>query len=484
MGIINKKNHKGFTLVEIIVSIAIFTAVLAVLGSIMVAGFKYFYETSNTDLNKQATDELMSYVRGELLYATDVRVQSSIIEKPEGNWYSFTIEEGLLKHYEEKQGQSKTDLKPFNNKSFYNNNDLKLYVKGYENNNRLDLRMVLYNDNEDLYTTKDTLELLNLKSLESAPFSSEMLVNGDELKIYYKKDKTLINNNENSYDLSGTVYDEIYNINKTNNRGYYIKDVSYNYKYGECVYYNGYWWKRMKNDNNKVPGSDNQCWKRLSMEYTHTDLGEGVSGSNYEPGDIVIYNGHYWQANENTENGKDKFDSGWSPSIVKNSSYWTNLGEINNETVINIVKQKKYETVNFEIKVTVVNKIPDYINIWETNPNNVNLYEDIDYQVGDVVKVPYKENYYRKYIKVKDMGKKAPGNADSGWQLLEYRWDINSTYLKDDIVMIMLPSIGKEDTEEYASTHSVLVKCIKDVVKKIDATKDYNYPAEFWKLIG
>lgn len=425
------KNKKGFTLVEIIVSLAIFSAVLAVLGGIMVSGFNYFYETSSTDLNKRSVDELLDYVRGELLYATDVRVQD---EKPnEDNWYSFSIIDGQLHQFIEHKDKESEDLNIFSNKAFYNNNSLKMTAKAYENSSRLDLKYILYDDKEELYTTRDTLELLNVKSVQTDAFADELVVGENELKIYYKKGKSIKQNDENnegsSFQLNGTVHDEIYNINLTNYRGIFEENKNYRFEYGEIVYYNGKYWKYTNSwDNNKTPGTS-QEWKCLDSAY----LGDNKSA--YEKGDIVIYDNCYFQKTVKTE--------GWEPNI-KNTSYWKRLGTVDDKDVIEYVKNNTYSEVVIDNKYKTVFEVKalDFINWFEPNPSNVSVFDsNKSYKLGNVVKVKYKDydderlDYYRIYINVHGEGlKKAPGDPSSGWTLLDYRHDSGSTYLKDDIV--------------------------------------------------
>ena len=57
--------NDGFTLVEIIVSIAIGTVVLGLVLSMITTAFSNFGTASNTNLKKSSLDGIVSYVRGQ-----------------------------------------------------------------------------------------------------------------------------------------------------------------------------------------------------------------------------------------------------------------------------------------------------------------------------------------------------------------------------------------------------------------------------------
>ncbi|MFR7592310.1 MAG: type II secretion system protein [Longibaculum sp.] len=484
-------NNKGFTLVEIIVSIAIFVAVLAVLGSVLISGFKYFYETSSTDLNKRSVDELQSYIRGELIYATDVSIQDT---KPEGDWYSFTIDDkGHLKHYEEKQGQEANDLHVFDNNSFYNNNLLELHVKAYQNN-RLDIKLTMYDSKEELYTTRDTLELLNLNEIG---FSNQAFADGayvgdykgmtdsNSYKIYYKRNKVTISNGEssdnnednNTPEITGTVYDEVFKINNTNYRGIFEENKNYAFQYGEIVYYQGKYWKSVNAwANNTTPGT-NQQWKCLDLYYL------GNQKSAYEKNDIVIYSkydGDYFYQKTNNS-------VGWEPSIT-DTYYWKELGRVDDEKLANDIKNQQFDNIYPEITIerkykTVFDLLaPSYVKWYEPNPSNVSEYSQYEYyKLGNVVKVKYWDagegksdnlDYYRIYINVYGEGlKKAPGDPSSGWTLLDYRFDPGSTYLTNDIVWRIDDGGG----------YNVYAQAIKDNFIGFPIGKELL--SEYWKVL-
>jgi prepilin-type N-terminal cleavage/methylation domain-containing protein len=400
-------NKKGFTLVEIIVSIAIFSAVLAVLGSVMVSGFKYFYETSNTDLDKRSIDQLSSYVREQLLYATDVKIQNS---KPEGKWYSISVVDNKLHHYD----QDEIDLNAFNNDSYYNGHSFKMTVKAYENN-RLDLSYSMLDGTEALYTTRDTLELMNVTSIENAPFADEKIVGQDDLKIYYKKDKTAINNgnvDDTPTVITGTVADQIEWLNIFNTR-YYNNIYSETYfSRGDFIFYDGAWWRYIYSSTYQANLTsyyiENGFLKKIDSVF--------APNSYYEYGDIVFYpeTQLYYKYIGNSQH--EVWKTGPVPETGWGSSFWKSIGNkpLNNSNLEcgNIefsVNRKK--TVAGKLLDIELNKISEFQqeNIYPVCKTPLNP------DINDFVKVYNSSSkQYQYYIKIFDSGYNiAPGEVYS-----------------------------------------------------------------------
>lgn len=461
---INKKiNKKGFTLVEIIVSIAIFSALLAVLGSIMISGFKYFYETSSTDLDKRSIDEIASYVRSELLYATDVRVQET---KPTGNWRSFSVVDGKLHQFDETDSVS-TDLNLFSNDSFYNNHTFKMTSKAYESKNRLDLKFVMYDSDEDLYTTRDTLELLNVTAVQSKAFADELLLGDNNLKIYYKKDKTSIENSELSGDR--TVADRISKINFRNNRGYFA--LGRHYSPGDYVFYNNSWWySAANNDGNAYPDKGN--WIKLSKDFQNDSF--------YTYGDVIIYENEYYEYQYGWYNRNDAMCTP-NPNPGK---YDTNGWKKTTKEYLDSIN-KNYENAYTGTKDTVMSKLPNDVNPSDPQKKSSSILNGYDsekkYPIGSYIKIEKKikkvdiygqevkdengnpvfegTNYYEVYLKVFNGDGNLPGSSRfSGWKLLENDYDSNSSYEKNDYVIGNNGIANKERFVYFYFLHDILTE--------------------------
>ena len=95
------KNEKGFTLIEIIVSLAIGSIALFVAGSVLVNTFRLFGVYSDTTLRKRSLDNVVEFFRKELEYSTDAWYVESFDKIPEklhsgDKWRCMYVEDGRL----------------------------------------------------------------------------------------------------------------------------------------------------------------------------------------------------------------------------------------------------------------------------------------------------------------------------------------------------------------------------------------------------
>ena len=92
-----ERNEDGFTLVEIIVSTAIGMVVLAVALSMILTSFDTFGTFSTTGLKKESLDNLVDYVRNEVMNATEVVMSDSIPNPTDSkDWHWLAVKNGQL----------------------------------------------------------------------------------------------------------------------------------------------------------------------------------------------------------------------------------------------------------------------------------------------------------------------------------------------------------------------------------------------------
>lgn len=501
-------NKKGFTLIEIIVSIAIGAIVLLVVGSLLVDSIHFFSSVSYSDIDKRALDSIVLQIRTEVEYAGDVRLMLyNDSRAPEvsskSDWHCFYVKDNVLYR----------DDKQLYSLSFYNNRKLEIIAKGnYQNKARVDLTyQFLDESNENVYSSRDTIMFLNIESskeiMDNGLFNKDSNVKLTDVvtedktgyALYYKKGIKIKDINDDpdpsTNSGAGTVAEIQNNISAFNFRGVYDSTHNYNYQNGEIVWHNGYWWERVDYNDKRVPG-EGFGWKRLTKEYTAPRLDAPNNYySSYEKGDIVIYNNYYYRAKQNVlEN-----NGGWG--FVTDTQFWERLGIIDDPEVIEIVKQNTYdkkdsfvETLkkNIQYKGYTQDQIDNYINDFKNNfilskymPKNID-WSDITrkdfslfdstklYSDNDIVKVPNKidSTFYDLYIKKTNFSSNLPpNNPASGWIKLDFSFDEGSSYLKNDVVL-------------YASTGDTLyLKAKRDILLKTDPYNDiYNNKIDWGNL--
>ncbi len=508
-----KTNKKGFTLVEIIVSIAVGSIVLMIAGAIILSSSQFLSTTTEMDLDKRCVDSIVDFVRGEIEYSTETRlVQQNSSKAPEvgkDGWHSFYVKDKVL---------YRDDVQVFQDE-FYSYKEFRLAVKGhFENESRIDLYYELYNTKgEKAYSTRDTVMLLNVK------VSDEMKSEGlftqekqqltgaiDGYALYYRKTSMSLpsggNGDSDDSVTTGTVADQIKFLNVYNNRNSLIdSNMNANGKYinqYEFVYFDGYWWQLL--DQSNYYGYDSEKpdevykFKRISMEFCYA--------SAYEAGDIVKYNNNYYYCTQRmVSNGLAKDNEGYYPldGSWRGNTYWrkANDGDFKNsdgsykDGSTHIDQNRANQSAN-KYDTTILSKIKNLNceKAIEFNVANNASIAVVDRKKGiqqsDLYKVTEKDNItntkkIRYFIKLFETTQ-LPGEGSSGnigWQEITMDYVPNSAYMEGDIVNQPY-TVNKEGN---ISMQAGILLCIKDVKFMSDLTKDIQYSSNDtisrWKFI-
>ena len=402
-----KQNKKGMTLIEIVVVLLISTIIMSIVGSMILSSMGYFSEEVVSQQDKEGLIDISSYIRKELSYATDVRVDT---KKPTDDaWHWLSIKDGKL--YKD-DGQLLSD-------NYYQNRKITIKVHGFDNY-RLDLNLkYLDNANKAVASNKTSLELMNLKASkdvdrEYAPFSTAMDINETQ-KIYYIIKEKEVKPEPPAIDGEGTVEDELACLNNYNNREVFIPETIYNV--GDYVQTgDGIWWINVYQSRHfaagEEPGVAPIGWKRLSSEFTST--------SSYEEGDVILYNSIYYRAE------KDMFT--WTPTPGPYVADWKELGKDKPQITVvckPLINEQTITTVRNELDNIDEEKIEEY----KSNGK---------YSTNDVVKVIDESGRVKYYIKINNDKGAGPGNnAGTGWKHLARDFDANSSYQKGDVVLYL-----------------------------------------------
>lgn len=428
------KKSKGFTLVEIIVSIAIGSIVLLIAGGIILSSSNFLTTTTEMDLDKRCIDSITDYVRDEIKYSTDVRFieqDNSMVPNylEDSDWHYFYIKDNELYH----DGARVFD------KNFTNKKNLSIAMKGdgtSQSNQRLDIKYNLVNNkNEVTYTNRDTVIFLNLSTnkqiLEQTFYTSDykQLSNDGYWLFYANKDKGIIDqsDNDNTIEGDGTVADQLLSMDLGTNRWFYSS--SYFYREGDRVFHNGYWWlyNNTTNSGCDEPGVSSSFWKRLTSEWT--------LNSKYSLGDVIIYNGKYYR------------NLGLLPYNPVPDNIWNkNWEEISEEEA----KSTKYEIkpneyANYDEK-TIISKLDkiDLSKIVDYDPKKNSQYpvffSNPPTDPSGFVRIldtsvtgTFYHYYYRVFNNDAKPGEKS--NGKFGWQEIKLDYDENSAYVKGDSIL-------------------------------------------------
>lgn len=440
-------NRKGFTLVEIIVSISIGLVVLAIVGSMILSSFDFMFSTTDMDIDKRAIDSIIKLVREDVEYAYDVRLMKSTDPKApevggEDGWHCYYVKDGVLYRDGEKVLSDE----------YYNHKTFSMESKGnYQNGIRVDFKYSLNNGKEDTYSARDTIMFLNVQVSDSIKqgglYTEESTVSLTEngYRLYYNGKSGRVTGTpeepDKPDDTTGTVEDLLSSIDITNNRWFYGQ-TSYAYRYGDCVFYDGYWWMYAADTPiNGAPGLSSSHWKRLTSEWT--------KNSKYELGDVVTYNGKYYERVK---------DDNWNAEVTDiHNPMWKEISKEEAEKKEFVIKHSN--DLDKDVIIKKLNGIDESkIPLWEESKNlSYKVFNNtLPTQPTDFVKIRDEivtGEFYHYYYRVFNNDAK-PGTKSSdgyfGWQEVKLDYDANSAYIIGDVV---IANAGNENVATHVQTN-------------------------------
>ncbi len=481
-------NKKGFTLVEIIVSIALASIILMLAGTLILSSTNLLNTSSERDLDKRTVDSVIEFVREEIEYATDVRILNSSSNhipdyQNDANWHYFYIKDYKL---------YRDGIDVFSD-GFYSGRDFKMVVKAnYQNKVRVDIRYILNDGREDTYTSRDTLMLLNLSvssEIQNEPlYPSEYKSISEEsdddeykdgYRIYYNKKYIPPTNSQPENGRTGTVADIIQNISTENCKGLFNPKGRYVYQKGEIVWWNGEWWEATESSNESeyMPGKT-RYWKRLNKNWTWPTFtsSENKMYSSYSKGDIVMYNNKYFRATDNVWCDSSNYLLNWfNINVLIDDDPYNNycVWELILDT--SDLDSKEYISTSIYKKGNILEMFfPENLtSLKDPTRNGIDLFDNTkSYKQGDIVKIKNNYNdqtYFDLYFKIDDVERSlVPGGSpDSGWMKIDILFDTKSSYIKNACLKVNPGSLNYWQT----SQQTIL----------FDSSAYLQYQNDYWK---
>ncbi len=338
-----KKDNQGFTLIEVIVSVAIGSIVLGVILSLILTSFTTFGTISTEKLKKNALDNIVDYVREEVENSTDVVISKTPPKlnsdnENQGQWkwlsvinnrlylgnYTYDIDNktgsgtgkealddsyyGINDTYDRNHDDSTLSLYyafHLRNSNDTNSDDKHSYIVNfqyvlknttttYKKNDAIEFSNV-HKESDETYNTGDLRDNESMpEGNDKSPISLNNTISqvqsfnqdGDGvIRLYYhirENDKGSKNESNNNY-LSHTVADKIYTMTPYLNRGYYLGTSS---------------------------SVENNEFYTLPLYNT------------YRVGDFVYYKGYWYMAVKDNVNNRD-----WNAPGGGAGSLWQRLSE-------------------------------------------------------------------------------------------------------------------------------------------------------------
>lgn len=342
-----ERNEDGFTLVEIIVSIAIGVVVLGLVLSIILTSFDTFGTFSTKKLKKEALDSIVEYVRDEIQNSTDVVISKTppkLSTSNSGNWKWLAVSGGRLYygHYTYNKDTSKGtgSGRMYTNDSYYNTKD------SYDrdaSNTTLSIKYSKKTANATSETKTSTSKVRIVTLYYTLSYSSEQYKKNDAIEFsnVSEVDKTDLNNGDihSLADVQAKDAISLDNTSTANLKSFTNSDTSITRLYYQKS--NGISSGENNNNNNNNNNNDNP-----NLTHTVADKINEITANNnrgyyvgradnfqdsnnenfydnpesknsfyiplantYRPGDFVYYKGNWWllmQISSDPENNEPK----------------------------------------------------------------------------------------------------------------------------------------------------------------------------------
>lgn len=494
-----RKKHNGFTLVEIVVVICISTIVFAMIGSLIVFSMKMFASGVEDVQDSISISSLQDFLKSELEYATDIKIQE---EKPDGEWRSFAFQEEdkVLVQSLEKEDNSIQVLNNFENFGSLEGDITFIQVSLVNSTSTNDSYAKI-----KLGDTTSYIIALNNASVSTANYTLQ-----GNMKLYYRTeiqlssittddsssgddDSTTTSEVDEDFENTGTIVDQISTISPESNRGKWedIKnlDQMYFYQY-DAIFIDGYWWVLVDGGSNNYtisslpPINGYTKWKKLCTQWDMY--------SAYEAGDIVEYNGEYYQAKKDIINvgsnaGETTIYYPTAGNQWWNPGYWEKITELPEDGAANLALR---DTKNEKAKNTVIKKILEYTNeeLLQVKQYSAELLDEIPVcedpdnpELDEIWMLKEKDEetgsvYFSYYIRVYTYGVGPGEKTSSGkmdWQKLSVDYSDYSVYFKGDISYY-----GQRGMNQY-------MICLKTYDTYYDRSNGWTAPFYFdrWQAI-
>lgn len=445
-GMMKKKKHNGFTLIEIVVVLTISTIALSMAGSLVVFSMKMGAEGTSENQEKQIVDALVSVFEEELsnataiAYSEDGSEPSSLLKDgstPE--WHYYTVTDS---------GTIQRDGSEVYSESFYQGNKIELMLTIQENS--VLLRIVSSD-----YEQTAVISLDNVKSNFTITTLEETSIQGDA-RLYYATTRSEVasvtEEEEETEDAQpdvseeeevdpdedprGTIED--YVVSGSSNYGGFqnIIDASQSNTYilkGALVFNknDGYWYQVIQSawiTEDIFSNNSGAVVRRIDPYFT--------TSSAYLKGDVILYeyNGsvNYYRCLQNVLYGWPVPDGDYN-----SSNYWQKLDSAPEGALQTTIEYDE----GGDAMATVADTLED-----DAATSYVGEYDaSKKYEVGDMVCITYEAKYgkpYREfYMKINDYDVK-PGETTSSnqvaWKLYSKLYSSTSAYKAGDVVGIIM----------------------------------------------
>lgn len=151
-------DNKGFTLVELIVTLVITVIVLAIAGGILLSSFQLFSANASANEAKMIGDTVSRYVSNQLTYAVDLQLID------ENDTTTVPQYDSRMQIFDGKLHVQTASLSDYNffGDAFYLDNSVQMSVKAVRQN-MVSVKIEVLKKGKVIYQTESVINLLNIQ---------------------------------------------------------------------------------------------------------------------------------------------------------------------------------------------------------------------------------------------------------------------------------------------------------------------------------
>lgn len=180
------KSNKGFTLVELIVTLAVFSIFLTVAGRYLFLGNNLFITTEVHNTEKFVGDSVFSFMKTRLLYAGKIEILKNTDDAMPTYENAFKIDNDVGQLLQKRGSDTYNNIY---GEGFYNHNSVSYETKiadDGQSSSTFELKVKVYDkDGNIVYETGEIIKNLNLVLNASSSIEIKNLSTSDQIEGYY-----------------------------------------------------------------------------------------------------------------------------------------------------------------------------------------------------------------------------------------------------------------------------------------------------------
>ena len=237
------KNSKGFSLVEVIVSMLVVSIILTFATSFFFTGEKMFSNAIKGNTSKMVGDNVLDFITQTIKFASKIEIRNN------SQIQDASYDNVLWINSDNRLGLKTEDINDFDiyGEDFYNKNKLELNVEALSDTSVfLQVKVISIDNPEEIYITSNTIKLVNLDMTKSSIEVVGSAIGETITNPVISFEKPLYSSGDDSGEIPDGVYTWNEELLEYDGYSYSIK-----LEVGQIYYYQGKYYMATSNASRK-----------------------------------------------------------------------------------------------------------------------------------------------------------------------------------------------------------------------------------------